>query len=140
MVLLAVIVSLAACLPMTHRQLSVPSRPESRTIPMKSEIVREAVERALIKKDFSLDTAQSKPLHVETEWLEDRDLGYRSLVKADIEEDGRTRTKVTLNMALETKVRFKEIWEPMDTIPIDALRLLLNDIEMESYRVLYDPP
>ena len=103
---------------------------------MKPDVVREAVERALEKKKFVLAAKQSNELHLETEWLEDQ--GYRSRVEADIEPLSRSKTKLTLIMYLEQKPVFKDEWEPMDEIGEDTYKILMGDIEMECYRVLYD--
>ena len=104
---------------------------------MKPEVLREALLKVLEKKNFILAAKQSNELHLETEWLEDQ--GYRSRVEADLEPLSRSKTELTLTMYLEEKPLFRDKWEPMDEIGEDTYRILLGDIEMECYRVLYDP-
>jgi len=41
-------------------------------------------------------------------------------------------------MYLEQKLVFKDEWKPMDEIGEDTYKILMGDIEMECYRVLYD--
>ena len=103
---------------------------------MKPQVVREAVLKVLEKKNFTLAAKQSNELHLETEWLEDQ--GYRSRVEADIEPLSRSKTQLTVMMYLEEKLVFKDEWEPMDEIGEDSYKILMGDIEMECYRVLYD--
>ncbi len=103
---------------------------------MKPDVVREAVERVLEKKKFILAAKQSNELHLETEWLEDQ--GYRSRVEADIEPLSQSKTQLRIMMYVEEKLLFKDKWEPMDEIGEDAYKIMLADIEMECYRVLYD--
>ena len=136
-VLMGMVVFLAHCTkPMTHKQVMVTNRPEKKVFKMRPDVVREAVERALEKKKFTLAAKQSNELHLETEWLEDQ--GYRSRVEADIEPLSWSKTRLTLFMYLEQKLVFKDEWKPMDEIGEDTYRILMGDIEMECYRVLYD--
>ena len=122
--------------PITHKQEMVTNRPEKMVFKLKPEVVREGVKRALEKKKFILVAKQSNELHLETEWLEDQ--GYRSRVEADIEPLSRTKTQLTLIMYLEEKALFKDEWKPMDEVGEDTYKILMGDIEMECYRVLYD--
>ena len=136
-ILMGMVIFLVHCTkPMTHKQEMVTNRPEKKVFKMKPDVVREAVERALEKKKFILTAKQSNELHLETEWLEDQ--GYRSRVEADIEPLSRSKTQLTVMMYLEQKLVFKDEWKPMDEIGEDTYRILMGDIEMECYRVLYD--
>jgi hypothetical protein len=136
-ILMGMVISLVHCAkPMTHKQVMVTNRPEKKVFKMKPDVVREAVERALEKKKFILAAKQSNELHLETEWLEDQ--GYRSKVEADIEPLSRSKTQLSVIMYLEEKLLFKDEWKPMDEIGEDTYRMLMGDIEMECYRVLYD--
>jgi hypothetical protein len=121
---------------MTQKQTMAPNRPEKKVFNMKPEVVKEAVQRALEKKKFILAAKQSNELHLETEWLEDQ--GYRSKVEVDLEPLSRSKTQLTLTMYLEKKLLFQDKWEPMDEIGEDTYKILLGEIEMECYRVLYD--
>ena len=136
-ILMGMVIFLVHCTkPMTHKQVMVTNRPEKKVFKMKPDVVREAVERALEKKKFILAAKQSNELHLETEWLEDQ--GYRSKVEADIEPLSRSKTQLTVMMYLEQKLVFKDEWKPMDEIGEDTYKILMGDIEMECYRVLYD--
>jgi hypothetical protein len=136
-VLMGISIFLVHCTkPMTHKQVMVTNRPEKKVFKMKSHVVREAVVRVLEKKKFVVAARQSNELHLETEWLEDG--GYRSRVEADIEPLSRSKTELTVFMYLEQKLVFKDEWKPMDEIGEDTYRILMGDIEMECYRVLYE--
>ena len=136
-ILMGMVVFLVHCAkPMSQRQEMIPNRPEKKVFKMKSEVVREAVQRVLEKKKFILAPKQNNKLHLETEWLEDQ--GYRSRVEADLEPLSRSKTQLTLMMYLEEKRLFRDEWEPMDEIGEDTYRILMSDIEMECYRVLYE--
>lgn len=136
-ILMGMVIFLVHCTkPMTHKEVMVTNRPEKKVFKMKPDVVREAVERALEKKKFVLAAKQSNELHLETEWLEDE--GYRSKVEADIEPLSRSKTQLTLIVYLEQKLVFKDKWKPMDEIGEDTYKILMGDIEMECYRVLYD--
>ena len=114
----------------------VANRPERTTFKVKPDVLREAVERALAKKNFTVDTKQSNHLHVQSQWLEDG--GYRSMAIADINPESSSRSQLTLQIYLEKKALFSDEWKPLDTIGEDTYRVLLSDIEMECYRVLYE--
>ena len=134
--LISVVFFLVHCTkPMTHKQVMVNNRPEKKVFKMKPDVVREAVQRVLEKKKFIL-SKQSNDQHLETEWLEDQ--GYRSRVEADIEPLSWNKTQLTLMMYLQQKLVFKDQWKPMDEIGEDTYNIMLGDIEMECYRVLYD--
>ncbi len=114
----------------------VPNRPEKKVFKIKPDVLKEAVERVLGKKKFTLDANQSNELHLQTKWLEDQ--SYRSRVVADIKPLSRTKSELTLMMYLEKKLVFLNKWKPMDEIGEDTYSIMLGDIEMECYRVLYD--
>ena len=136
-VLVGMVVFLFHCTtPMTHKEAMVPNRPQTKVFKMKTEVVREAVERVMEKKKFILAANQSNELHLETEWLEDG--GYRSRMQVDLEPLSRSKTQLTLIIYLEEKPLFHDEWKPMDEIGEDTYKIILADIEMECYRVLYD--
>lgn len=137
LLLLSMPAFLAYCTkPLTHRQEMVANRPQTKVFRLKPDVVREAVERVLEKKKFTLDTRQTNELHIQTEWLEDG--GYRSMVVADIKQLTRSKTELKLQMFLEKKLVFRDKWKPMDEIGEDTYKIMLSDIELECYRVLYD--
>jgi hypothetical protein len=136
-ILLGMVITLVHCSkPLTHRQVMVTNRPEKKVFKMKADVVREALEKVLEKKKFVLVAKQSNEHHLETEWLEDG--GYRSRAVAEIKPLSQSKTELTLFMYLEEKRLFSDEWEPMDEIGEDTYRMLMADIEMECYRVLYN--
>ncbi len=137
LLLLSMPTFLAYCTkPLTHRQEMVANRPQKKVFRLKHDVVKEAVERVLEKKKFYLDTRQSNELHIQTEWLEES--GYRSMAVVDIKPLLRGQTELKLQLYLEEKLMFRDKWEPMDEIGEDTYKIMLSDIEMECYRVLYD--
>jgi hypothetical protein len=137
LLLLSMPIFLSYCTkPLTHRQEMVANRPQKKVYKAKPDVVKEAVERVLEKKNFYLDTRQSNELHIQTEWLEES--GYRSMAVVDIKPLRRNQTELKLQLYLEKKLAFRDKWEPMDEIGEDTYKIMLSDIEMECYRVLYD--
>ena len=137
LLLLSMPTFLAYCTkPLTHRQEMVANRPQKKVFRLKHDVVKEAVERVLEKKKFYLDTRQSNELHIQTEWLEES--GYRSMAVVDIKPLRKSQTELKLQLYLEEKLMFRDKWEPMDEIGEDTYKIMLSDIEMECYRVLYD--
>jgi hypothetical protein len=137
LLLLSMPTFLAHCTkPLTHRQEMVANRPQKKVFKVKPDVVKEAVERVLEKKKFTLDSRQSNELHIQTEWLEDS--GYRSMAVADIKPLSKGQTELRLQLHLKKKLAFRDKWEPMDEIGEDTYKIMLSDIEMECYRVLYD--
>ena len=133
--LVVMLVLLSQCAPLTHRQETVPNRPATRTYRMKSDVVKEAVERVLEKRKFVLDMDKTTLLHIQTEWL--LDIQHRSMVRADINPLSRNRTKLTVHISIEKKHATKKVWQPMDEIGIDVYNAFLDDVELENYRVIY---
>ena len=137
LLLLSMPTFLAYCTkPLTHRQEMVANRPQKKVFRVKPDVVKEAVERVLEKKKFYLDTRQSNELRIQTEWLEES--GYRSMAVVEIKPLSRGQTEIKLHLQLEKKLTFRDKWEPMDEIGEDTYKIMLSDIEMECYRVLYD--
>jgi len=122
--------------PLTHRQEMVANRPQKKVFRLKLDVVKEAVERVLEDKKFTLDSRQSNELRIQTEWLEDG--GYRSMAVIVIKPLDRGQTQLKVHLQLEKKLSFRDKWEPMDEIGEDTYKMMLSDIEMECYRVLYD--
>ena len=122
--------------PLTHRQEMVKNKPQKKVIRLKPEVVKEAVERVLEEKKFTLDDRQSNELRIQTEWLEDG--GYRSMAVVDIKPLSKGQTQLKVYLHLEKKLLLRDEWEPMDEIGQDTYKLMLSDIELECYRVLYD--
>ena len=122
--------------PLTHRQEMVKNRPQKKVFKLKPDVVKEAVERVLEDKKFTLDTRQSNESRIQTEWLEDG--GYRSMAVVDLKPLSKGQTQLKVHLLLEKKLLLRDEWEPMDEIGEDTYRLMLSDIELECYRVLYD--
>lgn len=122
--------------PLTHRQEMVKNRPQKKVFKLKPDVVKEAVERVLEDKKFTLDSNQSNELRIQTEWLEDG--GYRSMAVIVIKPLDRGQTQLKVHLQLEKKLTFRDEWEPMDEIGEDTYKMMLSDIELECYRVLYD--
>ena len=137
LLLLSMPTFLAYCTkPLTHRQEMVANRPQKKVFRVKPDVVKEAVERVLEKKKFTVDTRKSNELRIQTEWLEDS--GYRSMAVVEIKPTSKGQTQLRLHLQLEKKLTFRDKWEPMDEIGEDTYKIMLSDIEMECYRVLYD--
>jgi hypothetical protein len=137
LLLLSMVTFLTHCSkPLTHRQEMVKNRPQKKIFKLKPDVVKEAVERVLEDKKFTLDSRQSNELRIQTEWLEDG--GYRSMAVVDIKPLDRGQTQLKVHLQLEKKLTFRDKWEPMDEIGEDTYKMMLSDIEMECYRVLYD--
>ena len=139
LLLVGMVILLPNCTkPMSHRQTMVDNQPQKKVFRLKPDVVREGIKRALNKKKFKLDVNQSNDLHLQTEWLEERDRSYRSMVVADLKPISKSKTELTLMMHLEKRLVFLKKWKPMDEIAEDTYRILLGEIEMECYRALYD--
>lgn len=137
LLLLSMPIFLAYCTkPLTHREEMVANRPHKKVFRLKADVVKEAVELVLEKKKFTVDTRQSNELHIQTEWLEEG--GYRSMTVVDIKPLRKGQTELKLQLHLEKKLMFRDEWEPMDEIGQDTYKIMLSDIELECYRVLYD--
>jgi hypothetical protein len=137
MLLSSLAILLAYCTPPgTHKQAMVANRPQTKVFKTKPDILREAVERALKKKKYSLNAERTDQLHLETEWLEQS--GYKTFITAEIKPISRNRTELTLHQLIEKKKLFKEEWEPLDVVGEDTYKIWMGDIEMETYRVLYE--
>ena len=123
--------------PLSQSREPVPNRPETKVFKFRSDVVREAVERYMDKNKFSVDTEMSSQLRVQTEWLQEG--GYRTMLVADMKPLSKSRTELKLQMFLEQKSMFKDKWQPTDEVGEDTYRHMLGDIEMECFRVLYNP-
>ncbi len=128
---------LAGCSsPLSQGRETVPNRPETKVFKMKSEVLREALERYMDKNKFEVDTEKSGPLHVQTKWLEDG--RYRTMLVADMKPLSKSKTELRLQMFLEERPMLQDKWKSTDEIGEDTYRRMLGDIEMECYRVLYN--
>jgi len=124
------------CTPLSHEAEQVPNRPVTRTFDVNEEMLRKAVERVFAKKNYQLDPERTTAHHLQSRWLEEG--SYRTMIIADLRSIKRSQSEVTLRVLLEKKGTWSEIWVPMDEIGIDVYDLLMDEVSMESYRVLYD--
>jgi hypothetical protein len=134
--LMSTVVAFAYCRPMSHRQETVPNRPQSRVFKVKPDVVRKAVERTLSVRKFSLNTRKSTYNHLQTEWLEDG--RYRSMVTADFKPLSKSRTELTLQLILQKRELMGEVWNQENEVGVDVYDQLMDDVLMETYRVIYD--
>ncbi|MGE5312304.1 MAG: hypothetical protein ACM3MN_11235 [Nitrospirota bacterium] len=124
------------CTPLSQEVEQVPNRPVTRTFDVNEEMLRKAVERVFAKKNYQLDPERTTAHHLQSRWLEEG--SYRTMIIADLRSIKRSQSEVTLRVLLEKKGAWSEIWAPMDEIGIDVYDLLMDEVSMESYRVLYD--
>jgi hypothetical protein len=114
----------------------VPNRPVTKTFDVNEEVLRKAVERVFAKKNYQVDPQRSTAHHLESRWYEEG--SYRTMITADLRAIRRSQSELTLRVFLEKKGTWSDIWAPMDEIGVDVYDLLMDDVSLESYRVLYD--
>jgi len=124
------------CTPLSREVEQVPNRPVTKAFDVNEGVLRKAVERVFAKKNYQLDPERSTAHHLQSRWLEEG--SYRTMIIADLRSIKRSQSEVTLRVLLEEKKTWSEIWAPMDEIGIDVYDLLMDDVSIESYRVLYD--
>jgi hypothetical protein len=124
------------CTPLSNDMQQVPNRPVTRTFEVNEEVLRKAAERVFAKKHYQLDPERTTVHHLQSRWLEQG--SYRTMIIADLRSIKRSQSELTLQVLLEKKKTWSEIWAPMDEIGTDVYDLLMDDVSMESYRVLYD--
>jgi hypothetical protein len=134
--LFAVSLLLAHCMPLSNELDRVPNRPVTRSFDVKEEVLRKAVERVLVRKNYVLDPGQSTAHHIRTKWVQDG--SYRSMAVADLRSLKRSESELTLRVLFEKKGFMSETWNPLDEIGVDTYDMLMNDVSMETYRVLYE--
>lgn len=127
---------IAQCTPLSHEMEQVPNRPVTKTFDVNEEVLRKAVERVFAKKNYLMDPERTTVHHLESRWLEEG--SYRTMITADLRSIKRSQSELTLRVLLEKKGTWSEIWAPMDEIGVDVYDMLMDDVSMESYRVLYD--
>jgi len=123
-------------MPLSDAREQVPNRPVTRSFDVREEVLRKAVERALVKKNYLLDPEQSTPHHVQTKWLHDG--SYRSMAIADLRVLKRSESELTLRVLFEEKGFMSGRWDPVDEIGSDTYDMLMDEVSLEAYRVLYE--
>jgi hypothetical protein len=103
---------------------------------VREEVLRKAVERVLINKNYVLDPEQSTAHQVRTKWLHDG--SYRSMAIADLRPLKRSESELTLRVLFEEKGFMSEVFNPLDEIGSDTYDMLMDEVSLEAYRVLYD--
>lgn len=126
----------SACALDTPNQSPVLNRPETKVFNTPSSVLMKALERVLAEKNFKINTARTSRQHIETDWLQDG--SYRSMVLADVSALDKYRSQLSLQLVVQKKAFFQEVWQPLDEIDKTVYANFLNDVLIESYRVLYD--
>jgi hypothetical protein len=123
-------------MPLSYYPERVPNRPVTRSFDVREEVLRKAVERVLINKNYVLDPEQSTAHQVRTKWLHDG--SYRSMAIADLRPLKRSESELTLRVLFEEKGFMSEVFNPLDEIGSDTYDMLMDEVSLEAYRVLYD--
>jgi hypothetical protein len=124
------------CTPLSQEARQMPNRPVTKGFDVNEDVLRKAVERVFAKKHYQLDPERSTLHHLQSRWLEEG--SYRTIIIGDLRSIKRNQSDLTLQVLLEKKKTWSDVWVPMDEIGIDVYDLLMDDVSMESYRVLYD--
>jgi hypothetical protein len=127
---------LLQCMPLSETGETVPNYPATMSFGVKETVLRKAVERALVKKNYVLDREQSTPHQVRTKWLQEG--SYRTMAVADLRALKKSESELTLRVLLEKQGFFSETWKPVDEIGSDTYNRLMDDISLEADRVLYE--
>ena len=105
-------------------------------IDVQSSVVMKALVRVLADKNFKVNAARTNQQSLETEWLQDG--SYRSMVQAEVLPLEKYRSQLKVTLLLQKKAFLKESWQPVDKIDKTVYKEFMNDVLIESYRVLYD--
>lgn len=95
-----------------------------------------ALVRVLTDKKFKVNAERTSGQSLETEWLQDG--SYRSMVLAEVFPLEKYRSRLKITLLLQKKTFLQESWQPMDKIDKTIYKDFMNDVLIESYRVLYD--
>jgi hypothetical protein len=136
LILSVILFQFTACVFNAPTQSSVLNRPETKIIDVQSSIVMKALLRVLNAKKFTVNADRTNGQRLETEWLQDG--SYRSMVLAEVLPLGKYRSQLKVNLLLQKKAFLQESWQPTDKIDKTVYSDFMNDVVMESYRVLYD--
>lgn len=127
---------LGACVLHTPSRAPVLHRPETKLFDFQSSVVLSALQQVFADKNFTVNARRSNRQCLETEWLQDG--SYRSMVIATVSELGKYRSRLTLHLLIQKKSFLQKSWQPVDEIDKTVYDDLMNNVLMESYRVLYD--
>ena len=126
----------SACVLNTPSQTPVLNRPETKIFDVQSSVVMKALVRVLTDKRFKVNAERTNQQSLETEWLQDG--SYRSMVLAEVLPLEKYRSQLKVTLLLQKKPFLQESWQPMDKIDKTVYKDFMNDVLIESYRVLYD--
>jgi hypothetical protein len=128
----------AACVPNTPSQTPDLNRFETKIFDFPSSVVMKALLRVLSDKKFKVNAERSNGhgQSLQTEWLQDG--SYRSMVRAEVSTLGKYLSQLKVNLQLQKKPFLQESWESIDKIDRTVYNDFMNDVLIESYRVLYD--
>lgn len=136
LIFLVVLFAASACTLNLPSQTPVLNQPETQIIDFQSSIVMKALLQVLTEKRFSINAGKTHGLSLETEWLQDG--SYRSMVLAEVQPLDKFRSRLKVNLLLQKKGFLRETWQPVDKIDKTVYKDFMNDVLIESYRVIYD--
>lgn len=136
LILILVLFSLNACASNAPSRTPVLSQPETQIIDFQSSVVMKALLQVLTEKRFSINAGKTHGLSLETDWLQDG--SYRSMVLAEVQPLDKFRSRLKVNLLLQKKGFLSETWQPVDKIDKTVYKSFMNDVLIESYRVIYD--
>ncbi|MDF1593186.1 MAG: hypothetical protein P1P89_16850 [Desulfobacterales bacterium] len=132
----ACILLLWACVMHPPSQTPVLNQPETKNFDVQSSVLMKALVRVLTDKKFKVNAERTGGQSLETEWLQDG--SYRSMVLAEVLPLEKFRSQLKVTLLLQKKPFLQESWQPMDKIDKTVYKDFMNDVLIESYRVLYD--
>lgn len=125
-----------SCAPYGTVRLPVENKPVSRILEMKAAIVIKAVAHVLAEKKFVLNPEKTNLHYFQTEWVQDG--AYRSMVSGEVTPINKGSSKLSLHIVLQKKKLWQEAWQPVEKIDPVVYDKFMNDVLIESYRVLYN--
>ena len=135
-ILFGISILLINCSPHSSVHRSAPNKPETRAFDMEPDTIIKGVKRVLAIKKFNLSAGQTSRYFLQTEWLQDGK--YRSMVQAEVKPLGKNRSELTVHIHLQKKNMWQESWQPVGEIGKNIYDDFLDDVQIESYRALYD--
>jgi len=136
LILSIILLGFSACALNTPSQTPVLNQPETKIMDFQSSVVMKALVQVLTEKKFVINPGRSHGQSLETEWLQDG--SYRSMVLAEIQSLDKYRSRLKVRLLLQKKAFLKETWQPLDKVDKTIYKDFMNDVLIESYRVLYD--
>jgi len=131
-----IIMFFSACTFHAPSETPVLNQAETKIFDFQSAVVMQALVRVLTEKKFKVNADRTGRQSLETEWLQDG--SYRSMVQAEVLPLEKYRSQLTITLLLQKKAFLQESWQPQDKIDKTVYNDFMNDVLIESYRVLYD--